>query len=120
MSIVQIDVDIVKICGGETHTLFLSATGEIYSCGNFDYGVLGVVEKNAINIIETIPNVIDIAAGDRQSFCIDNTGIHTNIDTCRTILYSYLFIQAIFILGEWDQIINWDQTIIKIYMYHWY
>ncbi|AAQ99117.1 unknown [Neodiprion lecontei nucleopolyhedrovirus] len=71
----NIGQNIVEICGGDNHTLFLTKDGNILSCGSPDYGVLGVTTQNVlINHIDTIKNVTHISSGDRQSFCIDDTG----------------------------------------------
>ncbi|ABC74948.1 hypothetical protein [Neodiprion abietis nucleopolyhedrovirus] len=111
----NIQHNIVKISGGENHTLFLSDDGDILSCGSPDYGVLGLATQHVlINHIDTIKNVTQISTGDRQSFCIDNTG---KISKIPLLIIRYrksqskqfipiCVLQAMYMLGVWDQIIN--------------
>eukprot|EP01084_Bolivina_argentea_P107269 191796_1 len=52
-----INKNIIKIATGEAHSLFISSNGNIYGCGNNDYGCLGVGGK-AVNMGISKPMLI--------------------------------------------------------------
>eukprot|EP01135_Chromosphaera_perkinsii_P000282 Nk52_evm51s62 gene=Nk52_evmTU51s62 len=67
---------IVKVALGKDHTLFLSATGKVYSCGSNASGQLGRPDVSTFvtspQVIELEIEVRDIAAGDLHSVMMGN------------------------------------------------
>jgi alpha-tubulin suppressor-like RCC1 family protein len=76
--------NIVAISAGAYHSLFLDNLGNVYSCGDTEFGKLGrVVDNNTIpsQITETIDgsNIVAISAGASHSLFLDDLG---NVYSC--------------------------------------
>jgi len=69
--------DIIDISAGADHSLFLTETGQIYSCGDNEYGNLGLGNKDNTDIPTLVPdlyNIISISAGNSYSLVLMNNG----------------------------------------------
>lgn len=81
---------IVHIAGGDDHTLFLTAKGDVYACGLSIEGRLGLPDDDPAFIERTFPDfldkptlvtfpeddpIVDISAGTRTSMAISRSGV---------------------------------------------
>ena len=71
--------DIVDIKCGGSHTLVLTNTQEVYSCGSNYYGELGIEEfeeefSSKLQKVNKLIDIIRIECGDNHSMCIDANG----------------------------------------------
>lgn len=70
--------DIIKIVGGGGHTLILTKSGEIYSCGWNDKGQAGLTTESSSNFqkLKALENekIIDIACGWNSSMAVTENG----------------------------------------------
>eukprot|EP00741_Cyanophora_paradoxa_P012699 tig00020616_g12269.t1 len=73
---------VVRVACGSYHTLFLTATGEVYGCGQNSYGQIGTGAKDANPVF--VPAlakglwgkpVTGIAAGEAHSVCVTAGGV---------------------------------------------
>eukprot|EP01084_Bolivina_argentea_P303423 523852_1 len=71
---------IIKICTGLNHTLFLTNSGHIWSCGKNKLGECGIERQyrtadplKLIPILLPLKNIIDISCGLMHNLCIDKT-----------------------------------------------
>eukprot|EP01083_Nonionella_stella_P004282 12358_1 len=70
---------ITKICTGFNHSLFLTNTGNVWSCGKNNFGQCGIVRQcGTADPLKLIPvlvpflqNIIDIECGLMHNLCID-------------------------------------------------
>jgi alpha-tubulin suppressor-like RCC1 family protein len=73
-------LNIVAIACGSAHSLFLTNTGVVYSCGYNYYGQLGLSDNNNKTVPTSIShtignlNIVAVAAGDNHSLFLTNTG----------------------------------------------
>eukprot|EP00941_MAST-03F_sp_MAST-3F-sp1_P001298 g1298.t1 len=75
-------VDIVSVACGESHTLALSSTGEVWSWGKGEYGRLGIGGSSDSSLPELVdllnemenPKATAIAAGHSSSFAVMEDG----------------------------------------------
>ena len=67
--------NIIDIKCGIAHTLVLTATQEVFSCGSNEFGRLGretnVLFSTTLEKIDTLSEIIRIECGDIHSLCID-------------------------------------------------
>ncbi|XP_075243509.1 regulator of chromosome condensation-like [Convolutriloba macropyga] len=75
------DVEIVQVCGGDHHTLFLTKEGDVYSVGRGDLGRLGIGYEPSDpeylakpQIVPNIGEIKSIAAGSCVSFAVSQSG----------------------------------------------
>ncbi|XP_034934036.1 regulator of chromosome condensation-like isoform X2 [Chelonus insularis] len=74
------DRDWIHISSGQHHTLALDTDGDVYVMGRKEYGRLGLgpecTDANSLVRIDSLvtENVIDIAAGNAQSFAVTESG----------------------------------------------
>ena len=74
------DIEVVDVCGGDHHAMFLDKNGHVYVVGRGDLGRLGIgyEPKDPEFISEPkkleLDNIVKIAAGTCVSFAINNTG----------------------------------------------
>ena len=74
------DLEIVDVCGGDHHAMFLDKKGHVYVVGRGDLGRLGIgyEPKNPEFISEPmklkLENIVKIGAGTCVSFAIDKSG----------------------------------------------
>ena len=77
--------DIVQVSAGESHSLFLTKDGHVYSLGYNEYGERGIEYKRIAGVLVSIPekelglipnlhNIINVTAGKGRSFCVRNDG----------------------------------------------
>ncbi|WAQ96431.1 HERC4-like protein [Mya arenaria] len=71
------DVSVSQIACGDKHTLFVLSNGDIYSCGNNDYGKLGHTKRTSrpekIDALES-QTVVQARAGMSHSLCLTTAG----------------------------------------------
>ena len=68
---------IIKICCGMNHSLFLDGKGNVYSVGKNDKGQLGIgdnINKNLLQQISNIPKIKTISVGDFSGYLLDYDG----------------------------------------------
>eukprot|EP01125_Pyxidicula_operculata_P022929 TRINITY_DN9691_c0_g1_i1.p1 TRINITY_DN9691_c0_g1~~TRINITY_DN9691_c0_g1_i1.p1 ORF type:complete len:435 (+),score=81.82 TRINITY_DN9691_c0_g1_i1:13-1317(+) len=75
------DVKIVKATGGFSHSVFLSDCGEVYTCGNNEYGQLGRgnITTSAAKLVSKVEGlshakIVDIYAGSNNTYAISDDG----------------------------------------------
>lgn len=70
--------NIEKISGGQHHTLVLTNDKKVYTIGRHDYGRLGLgdlkEDVTELKCISKLKNIVDVSAGEAQSFAIDSSG----------------------------------------------
>uniref|UniRef100_T1GIS5 RCC1-like domain-containing protein n=1 Tax=Megaselia scalaris TaxID=36166 RepID=T1GIS5_MEGSC len=70
--------NVEKIAGGQHHTLILTKDQKVYTIGRHDYGRLGLgkltEDVTELRCVEKLKNIVDISAGEAQSFAIDVNG----------------------------------------------
>lgn len=70
--------NVEKISGGQHHTLVLTKDKKVYAIGRHDYGRLGLgqlkEDVTELKSIDKLKNIVDISAGEAQSFAIDSNG----------------------------------------------
>ena len=69
--------NIIAISSGHSNSLFLDSNGHVFSCGENDFGQLGLNNTNDQQIptmIQELENIIAIAAGLCHSICLDQDG----------------------------------------------
>jgi alpha-tubulin suppressor-like RCC1 family protein len=70
-------IDIIKIACGASHTLALSAKGNVWAFGNNEYGQLGTGDTKDTMIpkaIKDITNIVDFACGGTHSALVNANG----------------------------------------------
>uniref|UniRef100_A0A6B2LHV3 RCC1-like domain-containing protein n=1 Tax=Arcella intermedia TaxID=1963864 RepID=A0A6B2LHV3_9EUKA len=69
---------IVDVSLGLEHSLILTSTGSVYSCGSNSYGELGTGTRENVFIpkkVLSLSNISQIYTGDSHSFAVDGKGI---------------------------------------------
>jgi alpha-tubulin suppressor-like RCC1 family protein len=78
LSITYTNIKITKISTGQYHSLFLTSEGRVYSCGNNQYGKLGLDSSEASiktpRLISVLSNVREIACGYLHSLFLTSEG----------------------------------------------
>lgn len=66
----------VKIAGGGNHTLVILDTGEVFSCGNNEFGQCGLPRAKSLSIFQKIPgdDWLDISCGWEFSILVKQNG----------------------------------------------
>ena len=71
--------NISKILAGSDHSLFQNNKGEIFACGNNQFGQCGLGDFNSyhirpIAILNTPPNIVQFVCGNYQTLFLDSEG----------------------------------------------
>lgn len=61
LSLMQANIAISSLSCGEQHTLFLTTTGQVYSCGMAEYGRLGLLDNWNTDVL--VPEQVTEAFG---------------------------------------------------------
>jgi alpha-tubulin suppressor-like RCC1 family protein len=66
------DSNVLSVTCGARHTIIITKNNELYSCGDNDYGQLGLGDNNNRNIFTKvdIPNVLSVACGSNHTMII--------------------------------------------------
>lgn len=69
--------EIIEVSAGEKHTAFLTKTGQLYVCGNSDFGQIGrKSSSNApIHLDSLTQPIIHVACGSNHTLCLTDEGI---------------------------------------------
>ena len=66
-----------KIACSENHSMILTSAGEVFSCGSYAFGKLGLgpikVQQSKFKQIKSLKNVIQIACGVNHSMALSQT-----------------------------------------------
>jgi len=73
-------VDIMAVALGNKFMLAVTSSGVVFSCGNNDYGQLGLspasglVEQRALPVAIDLNNAIMVSAGSLHAACVNRNG----------------------------------------------
>ena len=74
-------VTLNKAAAGDSHSMLLSTTGEVYSFGSSEFGKLGLgqlkssVQVNSPTLIPELKNIFQISCGENHSLAINNKNL---------------------------------------------
>ncbi|EJW02055.1 hypothetical protein EDEG_00311 [Edhazardia aedis USNM 41457] len=70
-------INIVKVKGGTTHSLFLDNDGNLYGCGENGYGQLSHKKKELLTQKLVATNVLDFATDGLITFVVKKDGVYS-------------------------------------------